>query len=138
MIDAFVADSSVGIGWVHPGQATELTEQLLEAAKGGSLVHVPSLWHLEIANGLLVAVRRKLMTDAHRQTGLALLNQLRLMVDEETSRRAFSTISDLAGKHMLSVYDAAYLELAGRFALPFGSRDEPLRKAAQKCGIEVL
>jgi predicted nucleic acid-binding protein len=138
MTDAFVVDSSIGIGWVHPSQATELTERLLEEAKRGAAVHVPSLWHLEIANGLLVAVRRKLMTDAHRQTGLAFLNQLRLAVDGETSRRAFSTISDLAAKHMLSIYDAAYLELASRVALPLGSRDAPLCKAAHRCGIKVL
>ena len=138
MTDAFVVDSSIGISWVHPSQATELTEQLLEDAKSGAAIHVPSLWHLEIANGLLVAVRQKLMTEAHRQTGLALLNQLRLIVDGETSGRAFSTISDLAARHILSIYDAAYLELASRLALPLCSREEQLRRAGQKCGVKVF
>src|ERR1700733_7698062 len=101
MSDPFVADASVGIGWIHPSQASELTRRLLEDAKDGAPVHVPSIWHLEIANALLVAVRRKLMTEAHRQAGLALLTQLRLMIDHETSHYAFSAISDLAVKHSL-------------------------------------
>ena len=111
---------------------------MLEDAKGGATVHVPSIWHLEIANALLVAVRRKLMTESHRQAGLALLSQLRLVIDHETSNVAFSTISDLALKHSLSDYDAAYLELARRKSIPLGSRDEPLRAAAKKSGVKLL
>ncbi len=134
----FAADCSVGIGWIHPGQATELTSRLLEDVKSGTSVHVPSIWHLEIANALLVAVRRKLMTEAHRQAGLVLLGQLRLIVDHETSMVAFSTISDLAVKYSLSAYDAAYLELARRKSIPLASRDESLRVAAKKSGVKVL
>jgi hypothetical protein len=96
MSDPFVADCSVGIGWVHPSQATDLTRRLLEDAKAGTAVHVPSIWHLEMANALLVAVRRKSMTQNHRQAGLAMLGQLRIVVDSETSLMAFSEISNLA------------------------------------------
>jgi len=39
MSEAFVADCSVGIGWVHPAQTTELTRRLLEDAKNGASVH---------------------------------------------------------------------------------------------------
>jgi predicted nucleic acid-binding protein len=138
MNGSFVADCSVGIGWIHPSQATELTRRLLEDAKGGAAVHVPSIWHLEMANALLAAVRRKLMTEAHRQAGLAMLAQLMLIVDHETSAVAFSAISDLALKHSLSAYDAAYLELARRKSFPLGSRDEPLRAAAKKSGVRLL
>lgn len=134
----FIADCSIGIGWVHPGQATELTRRLLNEAKSGCEVMVPALWHLEVANALLVAVRRKLMTDAHRQAGLALLSQLRLLVDDQTINRAFSATSELAAKYSLSVYDAAYLELARRKALPLATKDEPLRTAARKCGVQLL
>jgi predicted nucleic acid-binding protein len=138
MSDPFVADASVGIGWIHPSQATDLTKRLLENAKDGASVHVPSIWHLEMANALLAAVRRKLMTEAHRQTGVALLAQLRLIIDHESSHFAFSTISDLALKHSLSAYDAAYLELARRKSIPLASRDEPLRAAARKSGLKLL
>ena len=138
MSGPFVIDSSVGIGWIHPSQSTELTMELLEEVKNGTAVYVPALWHLEVANGLLVAVRRKLMTESQRELGLALLSQLRIIIDDETNRLAFSTVSELAIKHSLSVYDAAYLELARRKSLPLGTRDEPMRVAAKKSGIKVL
>lgn len=138
MSGPFVVDSSVGVGWVHPGQAMELTRRLLDEAKAGVLVHVPALWHLAMANALLMAVRRKLMTDLHRQKALALLGQLRLSVDEETSEQAFFGISELAARYGLTVYDAAYLELAQRRALPLGSRDAALCSAAKKCGVKLL
>jgi predicted nucleic acid-binding protein len=138
MSGPFVAHCSVGIGWIHPGQATPLTRRLLENAKDGAAVHVPSIWHLEMANALLAAVRRKLLTEAHRQAGLAMLGQLRLIIDHETSAVAFSAISELALKHSLSAYDAAYLELARRKSIPLGSRDEPLRAAAKKSGVKLL
>ncbi len=86
MSDPFIIDSSVGIGWVHPSQASELTKQLLDEAKGGAAIYVPSLWHLEIANTLLVFVRRKLITEAQREVGLTLLSQLRIIIDDETNR----------------------------------------------------
>jgi len=138
MNQAFVADSSVGIAWIHPSQATDWTRRLLTLAKEGTAVHVTGIWHLEIANALIVAVRRKLMTDAHRQIGLGLLGGLRLVVDTETSGLAFSRTSDLAAKYSLSAYDAAYLELAQRKSIPLASRDEPLKAAAKRAGIKVL
>jgi predicted nucleic acid-binding protein len=136
--DPFIIDSSIGIGWVHPNQANELTKDLLQKAKNGAAVYVPALWHLEIANTLLVFVRRKLITDTQRAVGLTLLSQLRIIVDEETNRLAFSVISELASKYTLSAYDAAYLELARRKSLPLATRDEALKAAGKKCGIKLL
>ena len=138
MTESFVADCSVGVGWVHPTQATEVTRHLLESAKAGASVHVPALWHLEVANALLAAERCKLMSAAHRRAALTLLEQLRIVTDEETSARAFSTISEMAVRHSLSVYDAAYLELASRKVLPLGTRDASLMAAARNCGIRLL
>ena len=138
MSGSFVADSSVGLAWVHPSQATELTARLLADVETGATVHVPSLWPLEIGNALLVAVRRKLMTDNQRKSALALLSRLTVLVDPETAPLAWTTISDLATKHTLSVYDASYLELALRKKLPLASRDGPLCAAALKSGVKVL
>src|SRR3954452_1330403 len=137
-MSTFVADASIAIGWIHPTQATDLTRDLLAKAKLGASIVVPSLWHLEVANALLVAVRRKLMTESHRRSGLAFLAQFRIVVDDETSSLAFSTISEIAHNFSLSTYDAAYLELARRRSLPLGTKDEPLRAAAKKGGVKIL
>ena len=137
MSDPFVADSSVAIGWVHPNQSDALTARLLHEARSGAPVHVPSLWHLEIANTLLIFVRRKHISELQRGVALTLLAQLRLVIDDDTSRLAFSTISELAANHTLSVYDAPYLELARRKSLPLATRDNALAVAAKKAGVKL-
>lgn len=48
MIDGFVADASVAVGWFHPGQATPQTRELLQAVYDGTRVEVPAIWPLEI------------------------------------------------------------------------------------------
>ena len=138
MSETFIVDASVGFAWVYPTQASGETDKLLESVESGASIVVPTLWFVEVANGLLAAQRRKLLTAAERKTALARLSALTFSVDEETGRAAFQKTSDLAEKHGLSVYDAAYLEIALRRKLPLGSRDEPLRKAAKRSGVTVL
>jgi predicted nucleic acid-binding protein len=134
---AFVADASVAIGWVHPGQATAESTAMLSAVDGGAVIEVPSLWLLEVANALTVLVRRKKLTEQERQTALGWLRALPLRVDQDISLLAFSTLSELASKYQLSVYDAVYLELAKLRKLPLGCADGPLRKAATKYGVRI-
>jgi predicted nucleic acid-binding protein len=135
--EAFIVDASVGFAWVYPSQASEETDLLLSEIEAGVAVVVPSLWYLEMANSLLAAQRRKLVSAAERRTALDKLSKLRLTVDEETVQTAFHKTSQLADKHGLSVYDAVYLELAIRRKLPLGSRDAPLREAAKRSGVKV-
>ena len=138
MTDPFVADSSIALAWVHPSQATALSRALLAGVEAGAVIHVTSLWPLETGNALLVAVRRKLITDTQRKSALSLLSRLNVVIDGETASLAWTTISDLARKHNLSLYDSTYLELALRKTLPLASRDEPLRLAARREGVKLL
>lgn len=137
MTGAFVADASVAVAWVHPGQATPRTEAMLDAMAGGAVVEVPALWPLEVANALTVLARRGKLTDGERQAAFGWLRGLPLRVDHEAAASAFSTLSSLATKYQLSVYDATYLELAQRRRLPLGCKDGPLRKAALRHGVAV-
>jgi hypothetical protein len=63
----FVADASIALAWVHPSQATEFTNTLLDEVEKGAIVHVPNLWPIEVDNALLVGVRRKLITESQRR-----------------------------------------------------------------------
>jgi predicted nucleic acid-binding protein len=134
---SFVADASVAIGWVHPGQATKQTTAMLDAIADGATVEVPALWPLEVANALTVLQRRRKLTPDERQAGLGWLRGLPLRIDHEMALLAFSRLSDLASAHQLSVYDAAYLELAQRRRLVLGCHDGPLRKAARQAGVTL-
>ena len=137
MIRAFVADASVAVGWVHPAQATAQTEAMLDAIAEGAILEVPALWPLDVANALTVLVRRRKLSENERQTALGWLRSLPLRVDHEMSSLAFSLLSELAGTHHLSVYDAAYLELAKRRNLLLSCNDGPLQKAAAQCGVDL-
>ncbi len=133
----FVADASVAIGWVHPSQATTHTASMLDAVAEGAAVEVPALWPLEVANALSVLARRRKLTEDERRAGLGWLRGLPLRIDHEMASIAFSRLSDLASAHQLSVYDAAYLELAQRRRLVLGCKDGSLRKAARRAGVQL-
>ena len=135
MTRAFVADASVAIGWVHPAQATTRTAAMLDAIAEGATLEVPALWPLEVANALIVLVRRRKLSEEECQTGLGWLRGLPVRIDPEAASLAFSRLSELAATHQLSVYDAAYLELAQRRKLALACQDGPLRKAAKQEGV---
>jgi predicted nucleic acid-binding protein len=137
VIRAFVVDASVAVGWVHPGQATSQTAAMLDAIAEGATLEVPALWPLEVANALVVLVRRRKLTEDERQTGLGWLRGLRLRVDHDMASAAFSRLSELAVAYRLSVYDAAYLDLAQRRKLVLGCADGPLRRAARQAGVSL-
>lgn len=137
MSRTFVADASVAIAWVHPAQATSHTDAMLDAIEEGSTIEVPALWPLEVANALTVLARRRKLTEDERQTALGWLRGLPVRVDHETAALAFSRLSELASTHELSVYDAAYLELAQRRKLVLGCKDGSLQDAARRAGVAV-
>lgn len=137
MTAAFVVDASVGFAWVYPSQASGETDALLQEVEAGTIVVAPALWFLEVANGLLAAQRRKLLTASDRKVALEMLSRLRVSIDNDSGLAAFHKTSTLAEKHGLSVYDAAYLEVALRRRLPLGTRDAALRSAAKRCGVKV-
>lgn len=138
MSEGFVADSSVGVAWAVHSQASEATDQLLEKVAIGAPLVVPALWPLEVANSLLVLFRRKRILAAERDRALDALARLPVLVDDEGCRLALGRTSKLAAKHGLSVYDAAYLELALRRKLPLASRDDALCQAAKDCRVKLL
>jgi predicted nucleic acid-binding protein len=138
MSEGFVADSSVGVAWAVHSQASAATDELLDRVAAGSPLVVPTLWPFEVANSLLVLLRRKKIMAEDRDRALGALTQLPLVVDDEGPRLALGKTSELAAEHGLSVYDAVYLELAVRRKLPLASRDEALCKAAQSCRVKLL
>lgn len=137
MTSAFVADASVAIGWVHPAQATAETDAMLDAVAEGASLEVPALWPLEVANALTVLARRGKLTSNERDTALRFFRALPVKVDHEASSLAFSDLAVLAASLTLSVYDAAYLELAERRGLPLACKDGPLRLAARRRTVRL-
>lgn len=99
---------------------------------------VPPHWRYEVANMVLVAVRRGRIDEATAAADLSDFAMLPVQVDLESLDRAFDRTLDLAKQHGLTEYDAAYLELAERLGLILISQDEALLAAARKSGIEAI
>jgi predicted nucleic acid-binding protein len=136
-VKAFVADASVVVAWIHPAQATADTAAMLDAIAAGAILEVPALWPLEVANALLMLVRRGKLEEKERQTALGWLRGLPIRVDQDASTLAFSRVSELADTHDISVYDATYLELAQRRRLVLACKDGALEKAAKRAGVAL-
>jgi predicted nucleic acid-binding protein len=135
--EGLIIDSSVAIAWCFPDEQDDYSQSVLDALATERAI-VPDLWHLEVANTLLVGERRKRSTQANTVTWLGFLASLPIGVDEETKLHAFGNTANLAREHSLSAYDAAYLELAMRRGLPLATLDEKLKTAAQTVGVPLF
>ena len=134
---SFVVDSSVALAWVYSEETTEaISEVLARLTDRGAWV--PALWRLEVANVLEVNVRRGRHDAAFRDAALADPAVLPISIDAETDRQAWAATLRLAARHRLTVYDAAYLELAQRRGLPLATLDKELRDAATAEGVILL
>jgi len=134
---SLVLDSSATLAWVYADEVTEPIRRVFDFV-GNNGAWVPGLWKLEVANVLEMGVRRGRHDAAFRASTLADLALLPIGVDTETDRQAWDSTLQLAARHSLTLYDAAYLELALRRALPLASLDADLRRAAQAEGVVVV
>lgn len=137
---AWVFDVSVAMAWCFDDERTPQTDALLDRLKTDPAT-VPNLWHLEVANVLAQAMRRKprpRITIAQRAQFLGMLAAAPINVDPQTASRAWAATLQLADLHTLSTYDAAYLELALRLGVELATLDADLRKAALATGLKIL
>jgi len=134
---AFVLDCSIVIAAILPDEMPSIALDLLTRTQTDR-AYAPSVWPLEVANSLLVAQRRKRIDEAYRLDMLVLMAETNVIIDPETPALAWFDISTLAQLHNLTVYDAAYLELALRLKLPLATFDTRLADAARGEGLQVL
>lgn len=132
-----ILDSSATLAWIYGDETTEAIRQVFETvAESGALV--PALWRLEVANSLTVAVRKRRIDPDFRRAALGDLSLLDITTDQQTDSYAWTDTLNLADQLQLTVYDAAYLELARRRALPLATLDQQLRTAATAIEVAVL
>lgn len=132
-----VIDASVALSWFLQEEQNPASDQLfVQVAEEGAIV--PSLWRLEIATALQVAVRRNRIDRAYCDSTIQRAGRLPIEVDPETDTHAWTRTLHLSERHNITVYDAAYLELALRLGVPLATRDRDLAKAALDSGVTVL
>lgn len=132
-----VVDASMAIAWQFEDEATPSTDTVLRLTMREGAI-VPTIWCLEVANVLRMAVRKRRCTEDFFEAAISRLRNLPIHEDGETSDHAWSRTSTLARDEPLTLYDAAYLELAMRVKLPLATCDKALIDAANRHGVTVL
>jgi predicted nucleic acid-binding protein len=130
-----VVDSSLTMAWYLEDEQDAYADATHAALIGGAEAVVPPLWPYEVANGLRMAERRGRLQPVDIPRVLALLAPLPIQVQGTARERARHEVLSLARQEGLTVYDAAYLELAMREGLPIASLDRQLRAAAARVGV---
>ncbi len=135
---AFVLDASATLPWCFADESTAATNALLARLRTSDEARVPAHWPVEVANALLMAVRRTRVSSQDAQEFLADLEILPIRVETTPSNLVRAKIFPLAVQYQLTLYDAAYLELAIRENLPLATLDDDLRKASRGAGVSLV
>jgi len=134
----FVADASVALAWCFEDETSSPADDLLERLRQGDRIVVPAHRPTEILNGLLTAERRKRIKVGQATLFWDELARLPIEVEPALAASQAKAALALGEKHGLTVYDAAYVELALRRQLALGTLDANLRQAAQIEGVILL
>jgi predicted nucleic acid-binding protein len=138
-VNRFVLDASLAIAWVAGTSVDPYAVAVQSYVASGWRAIVPSLWQLEVANGLLMIERRRSLTAADADRGLLDLETfLATRAEVDQAPFAMRQLADLARSYQLTVYDATYLGLSKRESLPLATLDKNLRVAAAKAGVALL
>lgn len=134
---SMVLDASLALSWYFEDERTPAADVVLDRVVDIG-AFVPALWRLEIANGLQSAIRRRRIDLAFRDNAIVQLSRMPITVDPDIDRYAWTTILHLSDRFQVTPYDAAYLELAQRRALPLATLDKALGAAAPALGLSLL
>ncbi|MGD0227087.1 MAG: type II toxin-antitoxin system VapC family toxin [Terriglobia bacterium] len=133
-----VLDASATLTWCFEDEAMPWTDALLANLRAGDEAIVPLHWPGEVANALLIAVRRGRISHEKANRFLVDLRALPIRLDPESSDAVFDQVFKLAEQYRLTIYDAGYLELAIREGLPLATLDNDLRKAARAAAVPLV
>ena len=131
-------DTSIALKWFledESGRAYSLA--ILKAITDDYCPAVPWLWYYEIANTILIQVRRKRIAFEKAVVYLNIIDEMLIDIDPPDSS-AILQLPQLARTHHLTGYDAAFLELAMRLQLPLATGDQALVRAAADAKVRIL
>jgi predicted nucleic acid-binding protein len=131
----FVIDASIATSWCFGDEATSHTEAVLDAVASVAGGVAPRLWAYEVRNSVLIGRRRGRITQSDAEEFLRSLSALNITLSDPVS---YDHLFSLASQYKLTVYDAAYLDLALKDALPFCSLDKDPVRAAEEAGLSLF
>jgi predicted nucleic acid-binding protein len=132
----FVVDASMALAWCLDDEATDATESVLRKLLLEGAI-APPHWGLEVGNGLRFAERRGRIDRAKAVSADSLLTELMVDMVVPDIGSALRAV-DVARRHDLTVYDAAYLDLAMTRGLGLATIDRQLGSACRKERVRVI
>lgn len=130
-----IIDASLASAWCFPDERTGYSNGVLQAVSSSLEAFAPRLWAYEVRNSVLMGLRRGRVSKTDASEFLASLEDLNIHLTGPVSYDDLFTLAERSG---LTVYDAAYLDLAIREGAQLATFDEALRKAALAAGIRVF
>ena len=136
-MNGYIIDAAAMGPLIIPDEANELIGVLPEAL-GSDEALVPQHWRLEVANLARMAIRKRRLTERLLADAFIALSVFTVILDSETDRYSWKNTLDLAMRHDLTAYDAAYLELALRTDRAIITRDKALIRAASAETVAIV
>ena len=135
----FVLDASVSLSWFVDRPVSPYAVRVKQELLAGAQAVVPTLWQAEMANGLIVAERRRVLAASDVSDCLKSLEMLQAHAIETSSRpTTMRQALTLAHAFQLSAYDALYLDVARAEELSLATLDLALCAAAPRAGVELI
>lgn len=131
---AFVVDASAILPLFLDDEQRDYAEHALQAM-ASSYAIAPILFWYEVRNAIVVSERRNRLRDRDKAS---ILDDLLALPIELRPPPLDLTIFALAKEHALSLYDAAYLELAVRHKIGLATLDAKLASAASDANVELI
>jgi predicted nucleic acid-binding protein len=136
---AVIIDASVALCWLLNEKAPAEIMKLAQLVGRGTAVEAPVLLRYEVSNVLVVShTRRDRLSSQGLLSALQDFDNLPIRYDHDSPQFAPTVISQIAQNQNLTVYDAAYLELALRKGRVLATNDDKMKVAATKLGISLL
>lgn len=132
-----VVDASLAIAWLLQEPKVLAAPAVYESLPH-EVILVPSHWPIEIASALQINVRRgRIPLDAFD----AIVERLAILkpsVDAAVPIEELDVLTRFALAQGLTVYDAAYVQLAARYEAPLATLDEDMRSASRRLNLTLL
>ena len=129
-----IVDTSVFMAHVFTDELSGYADRAMQLAAKQRLIQ-PTIWWYELRNVLLVGLRRNRISTMRFDEVLS--DVRRLTIDLDCNHDSHITIT-YAREYTLSIYDAAYLEVASRRRIPLATLDKKLKSVCQSLGVDTF
>jgi predicted nucleic acid-binding protein len=130
-------DASLTLAWLFEDEQTDAVLTVIDSiSKEGAIV--PMIWRYEVANGLQMAIKRKRIDAPYRATCFEKLRTLPIATDIDGVDEIWLATVALADLYQLTIYDAAYLELAQRMRVPLATLGDALARACKASAVPLF